>query len=297
MLTGYARGLFLRRLLRRAGNRVRRPARRDLAGLLDRGLPLFPARPAGRPDRRPARAATGRGRRPAAGRARAGARRRRRPRCGRSISATAWASGWALDSPTCRASRRCSAGSSRRRGAASGHRRGRHRRRHPDRRAAGARADRDDRLAQDLPRPGLHHGGRRRGRGPPDPPAAASATASVPTAIRRRPAACNVIAPGFTLGEAVRSRPFWMIYTGALLMSFGLFAAVRASRALCARRRPRRRLRRDADRAAGRRQHGRTLPVRQPDELAWPAAVLRHDVCRRGRHAGGLVGSRPAGRR
>ena len=67
-------GLFLRRLLRPARSRVRRPARRDLAGLLDLGLPLFPARPAGRPDRRPARAAPGRGRRPAGDRARAGGR-------------------------------------------------------------------------------------------------------------------------------------------------------------------------------------------------------------------------------
>ncbi len=38
------------------------------------------------------------------------------------------------------------------------------------------------------------------------------------------PGGVNVIAPGFTLGEAVRSRPFWMIYVGALLLSFGLFA-------------------------------------------------------------------------
>jgi MFS family permease len=38
------------------------------------------------------------------------------------------------------------------------------------------------------------------------------------------PGGVNVIAPGFTLGEAVRSGPFWTIYTGALLMSFGLFA-------------------------------------------------------------------------
>ncbi|MCW5736740.1 MAG: MFS transporter [Enhydrobacter sp.] len=38
------------------------------------------------------------------------------------------------------------------------------------------------------------------------------------------PGGVNVIAPGFTLGEAVRSRPFWMIYAGALLLSFGLFA-------------------------------------------------------------------------
>ena len=38
------------------------------------------------------------------------------------------------------------------------------------------------------------------------------------------PGGVNVIAPGFTLGEAMRSRPFWTIYTGALLMSFGLFA-------------------------------------------------------------------------
>ncbi len=31
------------------------------------------------------------------------------------------------------------------------------------------------------------------------------------------------IPAGFTLGEAMRSRPFWTIYIGALLMSFGLF--------------------------------------------------------------------------
>jgi len=38
------------------------------------------------------------------------------------------------------------------------------------------------------------------------------------------PGGVNVIAPGFTLGEAMRSRPFWTIYVGALLLSFGLFA-------------------------------------------------------------------------
>lgn len=38
------------------------------------------------------------------------------------------------------------------------------------------------------------------------------------------PGGLNVIAPGFTLGEALRSRPFWTIYVGALLLSFGLFA-------------------------------------------------------------------------
>lgn len=38
------------------------------------------------------------------------------------------------------------------------------------------------------------------------------------------PGGVNVIAPGFTLAEAIRSRPFWMIYAGALLLSFGLFA-------------------------------------------------------------------------
>jgi MFS family permease len=38
------------------------------------------------------------------------------------------------------------------------------------------------------------------------------------------PVGATVIADGFTLGEAVRSRPFWAIYTGAMLMSFGLFA-------------------------------------------------------------------------
>jgi MFS family permease len=38
------------------------------------------------------------------------------------------------------------------------------------------------------------------------------------------PEGATVIAPGLTLGEAVRSGPFWAIYTGAMLMSFGLFA-------------------------------------------------------------------------
>jgi MFS family permease len=37
------------------------------------------------------------------------------------------------------------------------------------------------------------------------------------------PGGANMIAPGFTLGEAARSRPFWTIYVGAMLMSFGLF--------------------------------------------------------------------------
>jgi predicted MFS family arabinose efflux permease len=32
-----------------------------------------------------------------------------------------------------------------------------------------------------------------------------------------------MIAPGLSLGEAARSRPFWTIYVGAMLMSFGLF--------------------------------------------------------------------------
>ena len=38
------------------------------------------------------------------------------------------------------------------------------------------------------------------------------------------PGGVHVIAPGLTLGEALRSRPFWTIYVGAMLMSFGLFA-------------------------------------------------------------------------
>ncbi len=38
------------------------------------------------------------------------------------------------------------------------------------------------------------------------------------------PDGAHVIADGFTLGEAMRSRAFWAIYTGAMLMSFGLFA-------------------------------------------------------------------------
>jgi MFS family permease len=37
------------------------------------------------------------------------------------------------------------------------------------------------------------------------------------------PGGAPAIAAGFTLGEAMRSRPFWTIYIGALLMSFGLF--------------------------------------------------------------------------
>jgi predicted MFS family arabinose efflux permease len=30
--------------------------------------------------------------------------------------------------------------------------------------------------------------------------------------------------PGLSVGEAMRSRPFWLIYVGAMLLSFGLFA-------------------------------------------------------------------------
>jgi hypothetical protein len=37
-------------------------------------------------------------------------------------------------------------------------------------------------------------------------------------------AGATLIAPGLALGEAVRSGPLWAIYTGAMLMSFGLFA-------------------------------------------------------------------------
>jgi MFS family permease len=37
------------------------------------------------------------------------------------------------------------------------------------------------------------------------------------------PGGTPAIGAGFTLGEAMRSRPFWTIYIGALLMSFGLF--------------------------------------------------------------------------
>ena len=61
------RGLFLCRILRHPRDRVRRAPWRDRTGLLDRGVPLFPARPARRPDRRPHRAAPARHRRPAAG--------------------------------------------------------------------------------------------------------------------------------------------------------------------------------------------------------------------------------------
>lgn len=37
------------------------------------------------------------------------------------------------------------------------------------------------------------------------------------------PAGQPAVSPGLTLGEAVRTHPFWAIYIGALLMSFGLF--------------------------------------------------------------------------
>jgi MFS family permease len=37
------------------------------------------------------------------------------------------------------------------------------------------------------------------------------------------PGSAGALAAGLTLGEAMRSRPFWAIYVGALLMSFGLF--------------------------------------------------------------------------
>ncbi len=37
------------------------------------------------------------------------------------------------------------------------------------------------------------------------------------------PAATGGVASGLALGEALRSQPFWAIYTGALFMSFGLF--------------------------------------------------------------------------
>jgi MFS family permease len=38
------------------------------------------------------------------------------------------------------------------------------------------------------------------------------------------PSGASAMPAGLTLGEAVRSQPFWAIYVGALLMSFGLFA-------------------------------------------------------------------------
>ena len=38
------------------------------------------------------------------------------------------------------------------------------------------------------------------------------------------PSGASAMPAGLTLGEALRSRPFWSIYVGALLMSFGLFA-------------------------------------------------------------------------
>ena len=139
---GLCRRLFLRRLLRCARERVRRPPRRDLAGLLDLGLPLFPARLSGRPDRRPDRAAPRRDRRPAAGR-RSGL-----------VAAAQASSLWQIYLgygvgvgvgvglsyvPSIAAVQRWFV---RRRGTASGARRRGHRRRHPDRRAAGARVDR-----------------------------------------------------------------------------------------------------------------------------------------------------------
>ncbi len=37
------------------------------------------------------------------------------------------------------------------------------------------------------------------------------------------PGGANVMASGLTIGEAMRTWPFWAIYSGALLMSFGLF--------------------------------------------------------------------------
>jgi len=38
------------------------------------------------------------------------------------------------------------------------------------------------------------------------------------------PSGASAMPAGFTLGEAIRSRPFWSVYVGAMLMSFGLFA-------------------------------------------------------------------------
>lgn len=37
------------------------------------------------------------------------------------------------------------------------------------------------------------------------------------------PSGASAMPTGFTIGQAMRSHPFWAIYTGALLMSFGLF--------------------------------------------------------------------------
>jgi MFS family permease len=37
------------------------------------------------------------------------------------------------------------------------------------------------------------------------------------------PSGASAMPPGFTIGQAMRSHPFWAIYAGALLMSFGLF--------------------------------------------------------------------------
>ena len=185
---GLCRRLLLRRLLRRAGKRVRRAPRRDRPGLLDLGLPLFPAGLPRRPHRRPHWPQARRGRRPAADRRRPGRRRASdepvadlcRLRAGRRRG----------HRPLLRAERRRRAALVRappRHG--KRHRRRGHRRRHADRRAAGAPVDRPSRLAPDLSRARRPHRrsalpspARWCGRRP-------SATASRPTATRRIPRA------------------------------------------------------------------------------------------------------------
>ena len=141
MMTGFAVAYSFAAFFGALESRVRRPPRRDLAGLLDRGLPLFLARLSGRPDRRPDRAAPPGDRRPAAGRR---GPRRRRP--GEQPVADL-----SRLRPRRRRGRRPLLCAQHRRGAAlvrapSRHRQRprhrRHRRRHPDRRAAGARVDR-----------------------------------------------------------------------------------------------------------------------------------------------------------
>jgi MFS family permease len=103
------------------------------------------------------------------------------------------------------------------------------------------------------------------------------------------PGGVHVVAPGLTLGEAVRSRPFWTIYVGATLMSFGLFAPFVHLVPYA----------RDVGLGEGFGVMlivllgvGSTvgaLPVRKRHELARPADVVRRHVCRVGRDAGHVV--------
>ena len=184
---GLCRRLFLRGVLRCARERVRRPPRRDLAGLLDRGLPLFFARLSGRPDRRPDRAAPPGDRRPAAGRR--GPPRRRPGEQPVADLSRLWRRRRRGCRPLLRAEHRRGAALVR---APARHRQRprhrRHRRGNPDRRAAGARVDRRPGLAPDLSRAGRPDGGRRRRRGRAGPLGARAITGSPRTAIRRIPA-------------------------------------------------------------------------------------------------------------